>query len=158
TCGVTSIDLSIITSNNAIADGNHTVFASLLPNPAYTILSPSNALLTITDAGTNQTPIVIITSPPSYVVFLNGTNTGLILDANIIDTAPTNDLFTWSEVAGPPGAVVFGDPTLTNTTVLFTNTGIYQLRLTADNGVLQGHAEILVFVGDDVLSKTNILH
>ena len=158
TCGMTSIDLLITTSNNLVADGDQTVTATILPNPAYTVLSPSNALLTITDAGTNQTPVVIITSPPTYVAFLDGTNTGLVLDATIIDAVPTNDVFTWSEVSGPDGSAIFGDPTLTNTTVTFTNTGVYDLRLTADNGVLQGYSDILVFVSDDVLSETNILH
>jgi hypothetical protein len=134
------------------------VTAIILPNPSYTILTPSNALLAITDAGTNQAPVVIITSPPTYVAFLNGTNTGLVLDATIIDTFPTNDLLTWSEVSGPDGGAIFGDPTLTNTTVMFTNTGVYDLRLTADNGVFQGYSDILVFVSNDVLSATNILH
>ena len=47
-----------------------TPLAPILPDPAYTILAPSNAVLTITDAGTKPTPIVIITNPASYVVFL----------------------------------------------------------------------------------------
>jgi hypothetical protein len=156
-CGVTSIDLFITPSNNLVADGDHTVTASLLPNPAYTILAPSNALITITDAGTNETPLVIITNPPTYVVFLDGTNAGLVLGATIVDAVPTNDIVTWSEVSGPD-SYVFGNSNAVNTTVLFTNGGVYQLRLTADNGVLQGHADILVFVGGDVLSATNILH
>ena len=157
TCGVTSIDLYITPSNNLVADGDHTVSATLLPNPAYTILSPSNAVLTITDAGTNQTPLVIITNPATYVAFLDGTNVGLVLGATVIDAVPTNDLLTWSEVAGPD-SYVFGDTNAANTTVLFTNAGVYQLRLTADNGFLQGHADIIVFVGGDALSATNILH
>lgn len=157
TCGVTSIDLFVTPSNNVIADGDKSVTASVLPNPAYSILWPSNALITITDVGANPTPQVVITNPATYVAFINGTNTGLVLGATIIDTVPTNDILTWSEVSGPAG-YVFGNSNAANTTVLFTNSGVYQLRLTADNGVLQGYSDILVFVSDEVLSETNILH
>jgi len=157
TCGVTSIDLFITPSNNLVADGDQTVIASLLPGPAYFILSPSNAVLTITDAGTNQTPMVIITNPATYVVFLSGSNPGLLLGATVVDASSTNDTLMWSEVSGP-ASCSFGDPTLANTTVLFTNAGYYRLRLTADNGVFQGYSELLVFVSSEGLSVTNILH
>ena len=156
-CGITSIDLLITPTNELAVEGDETVTAALLPSPFYTILSPSNAVLTIADAGTNQTPVVIITSPETYVAFMDGTNAGLILDATVIDADPTNDTLTWSEVSGPD-SYVFGDTNAADTTVQFTNAGIYQLRLTADNGVFQGHADILVFVGADDLSEPDILH
>jgi hypothetical protein len=157
TCGVISIDLFVTPTNEVVVEGDETVTAALLPDPAYTVLSPSNAVLTIADAGTNQTPVVIITSPKTYVVFVNGTHAGLVLNATVIDEVPTNDVLTWSKVSGPD-SYIFGDPTTNNTTVLFTNAGVYLLRLTADDGQLQGHADILVFVSSDVLSATNILH
>ncbi len=156
TCGVTSMDLFITPTNEVVVEGDESVTASILPSPAYTILSPSSAVLTIADAGTNATPVVIITSPKSYGTFINGTNAGLLLNATIIDDS-TNDVLTWTNLDGTAGAV-FGDPTTNNTTVLFTNTGIYHLRLTADDGQLQGHADLLIFVSDAVLSATNILH
>jgi hypothetical protein len=157
TCGITSIDLLVTPTNEVVVEGDESVTANILPDPAYTILSPSNAVLTIADAGTNQTPIVIITSPKTYVAFLNITNTGLILDATIIDAVPTNDILTWSKVTGPDG-YIFADTNSASTSVLFTNAGAYLLRLTADNGFLQGHADVLVFVSDAILSATNILH
>ena len=155
-CGVTSVDLFITPTNEVVVEGDESVLAFLLPSPAYSILSPSNAVLTIADAGTNQTPQVIITSPKTYVAFANGTNAGLILNATIIDDS-TNDVLTWTKVSGPD-SYVFGDPTTNNTTVTFTNPGVYLLRLTADDGQLQGHADIMVFVSTHVLSVTNILH
>ncbi|HEV2695282.1 MAG TPA: Calx-beta domain-containing protein, partial [Verrucomicrobiae bacterium] len=160
TCGMTSIDLYITPTNELVVEGDETVTASLVPLPAYTILSPSNAVLTINDAGTNQTPLVIITNPLTQVVLMNlnaDGAAGLVLGATIIDQVPTNDVLTWTQLSGPPGAV-FGDPTMNNTTVVFTNIGIYQLRLTADNGQLQGHADLLVYVGSDVVTATNLLH
>ena len=156
TCGVTSIDLFITPTNEVVVEGDESVTASLLPGTAYSILPPSNAVLTIADAGTNATPFVIITSPKNYVAFLNGTNAGLVLNATVIDDG-TNDVFTWTKVTGP-NSYVFGDSNALNTTVTFTNSGVYLLRLTADDGQLQGHADLLVFVSDNVLSATNILH
>ena len=155
-CGIMSIDLFLTPTNEVVVEGGESVTATLLPNPAYTILSPSNAVLTIADAGLNQTPVVLITSPKTYVAFLSGTNAGLVLNATVIDDSLTNTL-TWTNVSGP-ASCVFGDPTTNNTTVLFTNAGIYHLRLTADDGQLSGHADLLVFVSADILSATNILH
>ena len=149
TCGVTP-------PNEVVVEGDESVTASLLPGAAYSILPPSNAVLTIADAGTNATPLVVITSPKSYVAFLNGTNAGLVLNATVMDDG-TNDVFTWTKVTGP-NSYVFGDSNALNTTVLFTNSGVYLLRLTADDGQLQSHADLLVFVSDNVLSATNILH
>jgi len=159
-CGMTSIDLFITPTNEVVVEGDETVTASLLPSPAYTILSPSNAVLTITDAGTNQTPQVIITNPFTQMVLMNLNSkgeAGLVLGAEIIDQAATNDILTWTTVSGPPGAT-FADPATNTTTVVFTNTGIYRLRLTADNTQLQGHADLLVYVGGDVVTATNLLH
>jgi len=62
-CGVTAIDLLISPTNELFVENNETVFASILPDASYAILSPSNALITIKDAGTNHTPFVAITSP-----------------------------------------------------------------------------------------------
>ncbi|MBW8863702.1 MAG: hypothetical protein JF609_02045 [Verrucomicrobia bacterium] len=155
-CGVTSIDLFVTPTNEGVVEGDETVTARLLPSPAYTILSPSNAVVNINDAGTNHTPVVIITSPKNYVAFLSGTNAGLVLNATVIDDI-TNDVLTWTKVSGPD-SYAFGDPTTNTTTVVFTNTGTYLLRLTADDGELQGHADILVFVSAGSLLATNILH
>jgi len=154
-CGITAIDLLVTPTNEVVVEGDETVTAALLPDPAYTILSPSNAVLTIADAGTNQTPVVIITGPKNYVAFLDGTNAGLVLNATVIDDNPSNTL-TWTKVSGPD-SLVFGDTNAANTTILFTNAGVYLLRLTADDGQLQGHADVLVFVSGEALSATNIL-
>jgi hypothetical protein len=156
TCGVTSIDLLITATNDLVADGDETVTAALLPAPAYTILSPSNAVVTINDAGTNQTPLVTITSPVSGIAFLVGTNIGLVLNATVRGGGPSNTL-TWSELSGPD-SYSFSSTNTADTTILFTNLGIYVLRLTADDGVLQGHADVIAIVAADALASTNMLH
>ena len=73
-----------------MVEGDETVTAALMPDPAYTILSPSNAVLTITDAGTNQTPFVIITKPVGETGLPLGTNAASCCNATVIDNSRTN--------------------------------------------------------------------
>ncbi len=155
-CGIMTIDLLVTPTNEVVVEGDETVTAAILPNPAYSILSPSNAVLTITDVGTNQTPSVTITNPHSSIVFLVGTNVGLVLNAAIIDDQPSNTL-SWFKVSGPD-SLFFESTNTADTTVTFTNSGFYTLRLTADDGQLQGHADLIVVVSASDLSVTNILH
>ena len=158
-CGVTAIDLLISPTNELFVENDETVFTSILPDPSYAILSPSNALITIKDAGTNHTPFVAITSPKANLVFLPGTNANMILEATVFDDpASTNPPpATWSKVRGPD-SLTFGDTNLANTTVSFTNVGVYVLRLTADNGQLQGYAELTAVVGAAEMFSSNLLH
>ena len=144
-CGVTSIDLAFPTFNNALADGDHTVTASLIPDPsAYTVLAPSHAALTITDAGADATPIVQITKPSETLIYLLQTNRGILLEATVITTG-TNEV-SWFEQNGNTNAV-FDSTNTANTGVLFTSAGVFRLQLTADDGVLQGSDEITVITG-----------
>jgi hypothetical protein len=157
-CGVTAIDLLIYPTNELVIEGSETVTALLLPDPAYTILSPSNAVLTILDAGVNLAPVVNITSPTASTVFLLGSNVNMILEATVTDDGDTNSLtFWWSKVSGPD-SLLFGDTNQASTTVSFTNSGIYVLRLTADDGQLQSFAEVTAVVGAVELLSSNLLH
>ena len=155
-CGVTFIDLYVTPTNNGVAGPDESVTASIVPNPAYTILSPSNALLTINNAGGYETPLVTIDTPVGGVVYLVGTNVGLVINATVTDTNPA-DTVTWTEVSGP-GTFTFNDLTNADTTVMFTNAGIYVLRCTASNGPLQGYSDVTAIVAADVLTSTNMLH
>jgi hypothetical protein len=67
------------------------------------------------------------------------------LDATV--TEPDNDPVTtlWTVVDGP-GPVVFGDETAVDTTVNFTVEGLYTLRLTASDGLLQASDDVLINV------------
>ena len=157
-CGVTAIDLFIFPTNELVLERPETVTALLLPDPAYTILSPSNAVVTILDAGTNLSPVVNITSPTASTVFLLGSNVNMILEATVTDDGDTNSLtFWWSKVSGPD-SLVFGDTNQAKTTVSFTNSGIYVLRLTADDGQLRSFAEVTAVVGAVELLSSNLLH
>jgi hypothetical protein len=158
-CGVMAIDLQVFPTNEFVVEGLETVTALILPDPAYTVLSPSNAIIMIEDAGTNRAPVVTITSPTAGTVFLLVTNVGLILEATVTDDGDTNTPPTllWSQVSGP-NAVLFGSTNTANTTAIFTNAGVYVLRLTADDGQLQGFADLRIVVDAVDLFSTNLLH
>lgn len=146
-CGVVAIDLQVFPTNDLRIEGLETVQAALLPDPSYTVLSPSNAVVNIQDAGNNQNPLVTITSPSASTVHLLGTNANLILEATVSDDGDTNSLVvSWTKVSGPD-SLTFGDTNLPNTTVSFTNIGVYVLRITADDGQLRSFAEVMVVVG-----------
>ncbi len=154
-CGVTFIDLNVTPTNNMVAGNDTSVTASIVPNPAYTILSPSNALLTINNAGGHETPIVTMNSPVGGVAYLVGTNVGLVLNATVSDT--TTDTVAWTELSGPTN-FAFTDLTNADTGVFLTNAGIYVFQCTADNAYLQGSTEVTAIVSADVLTSTNLLH
>ena len=155
-CGVTYIDLYVSPTNNMVAGNDTSVTATIVPNPAYTILSPSNASLTINNAGGFETPIVTIDTPVGNVAYLVGTNVGLVLNATVTATNPT-DTVTWSELSGPTN-FAFIETTNSDTGVILTNAGIYVLQCTANNGHLLGSTEVTAIVAADVLTSTNLLH
>src|SRR5690606_3926696 len=68
------------------------------------------------------------------------------LKAWVTDDGYTGQLSTnWTKVSGP-GNVAFGNASNVNTTVSFSTTGTYVLRLTADDGSLTGYDEVQITV------------
>ena len=61
------------------------------------------------------------------------------------DGLPTNGTLTvaWGKVSGP-GTVVFGDAAATNCAATFSTNGVYELRLTADDGIATNHSDVTV--------------
>jgi hypothetical protein len=157
--GVVSIDLIVAPTNDLVVEGNETVVATLVPNPAYSIVAPNSAVITIKDAGANRGPNVVITSPTAKTVFLLGTNVNMILEATVTDDAGTNATLTmtWTNISGPD-SLSFGATDTNNTTVTFTNGGVYVLRLTVDDGVLTNYDEVTVMVDTLGLLSTNRLY
>lgn len=146
-CGVAAIDLLISPTNELATEITETISVTVLPDSTYTRLAPSNAVISIVDAGTNLAPFVTIISPTTNLVYLLPTDVNMILEASIADDGTNTPVtVTWTNISGP-GSLVFGDMTATNTTVSFTNGGVYVLRLTADDGQLSGYDEVTVVVG-----------
>jgi hypothetical protein len=157
-CGVMSMDILVSPINDLLVEGNETITADLLPDPAYSILEPHQAVIQIIDAGLNQAPVVSITSPAATPVFLAGTNANLILEGSVSDDGdPTLLTTSWSKVIGPD-SIIFGDTNQLNSTISFTNIGVYVLRLTADDGQLQSSADLTVYVGPGQLLSSNSLY
>ncbi len=158
-CGVTMVALQIFPTNDLVVEGIETVTADLVPDPSYTIMAPSNAVITIQDAGENLAPVVGLASPTSDLIFLLGTNANIILEAAVADDGDTNTppTLTWTNVSGPC-PMIFGNTDQTNTTASFTNGGVYLLRFTADDGQATTAADITVVVDTLAVLSTNLLH
>ena len=98
----------------------------------YEVSFPNNNL-PVVDAGADQVT-------PNNSISLDGTvsDDGLPDPPGAVTTA-------WSKVSGP-GTVTFGNASAVDTTATFSTTGIYVLRLTADDGQIQGSDEISVTI------------
>ncbi len=157
-CGITEIDLAVYPVNELVAEGAETVTATLVPDPAYTILSPSNALVTIGDAGLNSAPVLSIERPAVFPVYLWGPTVTMVVRAGVSDDAGPDGLTnSWTMLSGP-SPVSFGCSNTPSTTVTFTNTGFYVIRLTADDGVLKTFRDIPVTVVGEDIFRDALLH
>ncbi len=158
TCGIMSIDLLVSPTNELAVEGTETVTATLVPGPAYTILQPNSAIVTIVDAGNKRAPLVEITSPTAPVIFLIAKNANIILEANVIDDGDSNTRTTlaWTSVLGP--SVTFTNTDQTNTTASFASSGVYVIRLTADEEQLTNYDQVTVVVGALALTSNTLLH
>jgi beta-galactosidase len=88
------------------------------------------------NAGTNQIGYVGIPIP----LVGTATDDGLPNPPGALTT-------TWSQVSGA-GTATFGSANTANTTVTFNTTGVYDLRLTADDGQAQSASDVTITVMD----------
>jgi hypothetical protein len=158
-CGIVAVDLPIYPTNELAVEGSETITVSILPDPAYSMIAPSNGIATLTDAGTNQAPLVTLNSPAAGRIFLLGTNVNILLESTVTDDGGTNTPLTlvWTNLSGPD-TLHFGLTDPTNTTASFTNDGVYVLRLTADDGQLSAFAEVTVVVDTLARLSNNLVH
>ncbi|HMP83803.1 MAG TPA: Calx-beta domain-containing protein, partial [Verrucomicrobiota bacterium] len=145
-CGVVAVDLWISPTNELAFEDEEELTVTLLPDTAYSLMPDIAATVAIEDVGTNLAPVVTITSPTTNVVYVLPSTVNLILAANIED--PNGDWLSpvWSQISGPD-ALAFGDVNQTNTTVTLTNSGVYVLRLSANDGYVTGYEDLTVVVG-----------
>jgi hypothetical protein len=92
----------------------------------------------------NQVPSVNAGANQSVILPSSATLNGTVTDDGL-PISPGTVTTTWSKVSGP-GTVTFGNAAAVNTTATFNQTGIYVLRLTASDGVLQAFDDITVTV------------
>ncbi len=100
--------------------------------------------ITVSPAPPNTSPSVnagadqLITFPNSAILDGTVTDDGLPFPPGIVT-------LTWSVLNGP-GSVTFGDANAEDTTASFSSAGIYTLRLTADDGELTDHDDVVITV------------
>src|SRR5205085_2735337 len=118
-----------LTASDGVSSGSNTVTITAIQGPAVTVSTPA-----------------VITWPSNQVV-LNGTvsDGGLPSGGSLVAA--------WSQVSGP-GTVTFSPVTQTNalsgvfivqqpaTAATFSASGLYTIRLTADDGLATNHADV----------------
>lgn len=99
--------------------------------------------VTIRYEGTNQAPVVNAGADRVAIVAKPATLSGTITDDNL----PLGATVTaqWTKVSGP-GTVTFGNAASASTTALFSELGVYVLRLTASDSALSASDDITVTV------------
>ena len=137
--------------------------ATLLTNPTYLDTSVTNETdyfyaVTAVDAFNNQSglsneasatpstnPPPLVNAGPDRTITLSGA-------ASLNGSASDNGPFTvlWSMFSGP-GSVTFGNSGAAITTATFSQTGLYVLRLTANDGAKTAFDNMTVTVTDPVL-------
>jgi hypothetical protein len=97
----------------------------------------------------NRPPLIQLLTPSGGVAQVADRSNALQLSASVTDDGkPANPgavTLTWSQVQGPMGAV-FANPNAASTAVSFGAAGVYILRLTASDGILQSTADVVVYV------------
>ncbi len=117
------------------------------------VTSPATAFVLKRNPWTSQTivnmPPCVDAGPDQTIIFpQSATLTGGASDDG--DPISPGTLTTvWSKISGP-GTVNFANANALNTTASFGSIGIYVLRLTADDGVLQTNDEVTIEASDGV--------
>src|SRR5438876_1775748 len=93
----------------------------------------------------NQAPMVDA-GPDQIVPIPSATLNGSASDDGL-PNPPGALTYTWSAVAGP-GTVSFADASATNTTASFSDSGVYTLRLTADDGAASSSDDVVITVNE----------
>jgi hypothetical protein len=100
----------------------------------------------------NQAPTVNAGSDQTITLPSGATLDGTVTDDGLPGgTAAT----TWSKVSGP-GTVTFTNPNTIDTTATFNQAGIYVLRLTANDGLLQAFDDLVVTVNPTTLGEPTL--
>jgi hypothetical protein len=118
-------------------------------------------VVNIEDVGTNQFPVVNLTSPTTNIVFLTmpGTNNvGMLLEATVTDDGDTNALtYTWTNLTRLD-TYSFENTNAVSTAVTFSNNGVYVLQLTVDDGQLRSRTNVTVVVNADTTLAPDLLY
>ncbi|MCX8107419.1 MAG: hypothetical protein N3G20_01295, partial [Verrucomicrobiae bacterium] len=137
--GATSATVTVVPLDDNEVEDNETVVLTLQPGLYYSLGSPLQATVYISDNDVrNIAPIVNAGSDQSILTNSLPARTLLRGSATDPDNGPTTPLaFRWSKVSGP-GTVTFGNEMQNETTAEFSQAGSYVLQLEADDGADKG--------------------
>lgn len=138
--------ISIPILNDSIFYENTETFTVTLsfPSAGATLGSPSVATVLIEDDDTNMAPTLTKVAPIGAVSIKTGASLDLHFTAQ--DDGITGPLqFTWEHVEGP-GTAFFGSPTTPQTTVVFDQSGLHTVRISAYDGEFTTTADVTVDV------------
>jgi hypothetical protein len=143
--GIKSFTVPII--DDLLVEANEAFTVNLTdPTGGAVLGSPSAATVTILENEVNVQPSITLDRPSSGVAALSRISQSLQLAATTSDDGEPGPLtFLWEKISGP-GAVVFGNATSEDTDASFNLAGVYQLRLTATDGLLSDSKIVLVNV------------
>ena len=147
---------NILTStwNEVSGPGNATFADTSVTNTTVTFDQPGTYTLRLTAsdtlATTNADVVIRVNTAPvvdagaDQLVTLG---TWVTLAGSYTDDGIPGSVVTtlWTQISGPAGAV-FADPTAANTTVNFSQSGVYVFQLTANDGLTNGSAQVTVIV------------
>lgn len=146
--GASAATISVTPVDDTEVESPETVLLALASGTYfYNVGAPSNAagvivreatgnILPLVEAGADQS--LAVNTFPTGNVPLSGT---LLYD----DGVPGAPTYAWTKDSGP-GTVTFGNATQLVTTATFSQAGAYVLRLTADDGALQGSDTLTITV------------
>ena len=109
----------------------------------------------VVGTGLNQSPVVEAGENISITLPNDATLDGTVTDDGL-PNPPGSVTVTWTKQSGP-GTVTFGNANAVDTTADFSSSGMYVLRLTANDGSLSNFSEITVAV-NPAPANTAILH
>jgi len=112
-------------------------------------------LNSIVGTGLNEAPVVSAGENQSITLPNEAVLNGTVTDDGLPDP-PGAVTVTWTKQSGP-GTVTFGNANVVDTTAEFSSSGMYALRLTANDGSLSNFAEIMVLV-NPASADTTIMH
>jgi hypothetical protein len=143
--GTKSFNVTILEDSLVEADETFTVTLSN-PTGGAVLGSPATATVTILENEVNQNPAITINRPLGGTASISSITQGIQLAATTSDDGQPGPLsFLWEKVSGP-GEVIFGNASSEDTFATFSSAGVYQLRLTASDGLLSDSKTLLINV------------
>jgi Calcineurin-like phosphoesterase/CARDB/Calx-beta domain len=141
--GSSTASITVTPIDDTLPEANETVLVRLAFHASYIIGASSSATVAITDDDANQPPTVDAGADQTITLPAGASLDGTVND----DGRPSPAALTthWSQVSGP-GRITFANASSVDTLANFSQSGVYVLRLTADDGTLSSSDDIQLTV------------